>query len=386
MATVLDCRKRDDAAFAAYFSHITGELPIVTGVTAVCVAHMVSNSRHFLPAVNAIAPVGLVLPKPNSIDAGIFDEISTRFNTAELSREWARDADRVVATFHEKKLSGLRLVIIDIGGYFASSISRIVQLFDGEICGVVEGTENGVQKYVGPDHATDGVSIVTVARSPLKLPEDHLVGASIVFSIEAVLRDEAQILQTRSACVIGFGRVGRGVAAALRGRGIPTVIHDNKDLPRAEAAAQGYRAFGRIEDALRNADLVVCATGNKALTAAGFDALEPGTVVATVTSKDDELDMEALSERFDAVELSRSIMLYSEANTRNSFWLVNDGNAANFLHGAVIGPAIQLIEGEKLACISELANGKVSRDGHVHELKDAQREVVARIWNIHFAP
>jgi adenosylhomocysteinase len=372
----------------AYFAHVIGELPTVTGVTAVCIAHMVSNSRHFLPAVNTIAPIGLVLPKPSSKSEEVLKEIQDRFNfkTYELSRDWARNAERVVETFHRHNLSKKRLVIIDIGGYFAPSISRIAHLFDGEICGVVEGTENGAQKYEGPGHFTDGVAILTVARSPLKLPEDHLVGASVVFSIEAVLRQEAQILQTRSACVIGFGRVGRGVAAALRGRGIPTVIHDNKDLPRAEAAAQGYRTFRRVEDALKNADLVVCATGNKALTAVGFDALEPGTVVATVTSRDDELDMEALLARFDAVKLSPSITMYSEPETRNHFWLINDGNAANFLHGAVIGPAIQLIEGEKLACISALANGEYPRDGELHELPTPQREVVARVWNTHFAP
>lgn len=118
----------------------------------------------------------------------------------------------------------------------------------------------------------------------------------------------------------------------------------------------------------------------------GFDALEPGTVVATVTSKDDEFDMEALLKRFDRTEYAPSITMYSEGDTRNNFWLINDGNAANFIHGAVIGPAIQLIEGEKLACISSLANGEYPADGHVHELKPPQREVVARVWNTHFAP
>lgn len=37
------------------------------------------------------------------------------------------------------------------------------------------------------------------------------------------------------------------------------------------------------------------------------------------------------------------------------FWLVNDGNPANFLHGAVIGPAIQLI-GKKMAALVLIAS------------------------------
>lgn len=130
----LDYHKREDAAFAAYFSHIIGELPEVTGVTAVCIAHMVSNSRHFLPAVDAMAPVGLVLPKPNSKTPKVFGEIQHRgFRTDELSRDWARNAERVVDTFQRHNLSKKRLVIIDIGGYFASSIGHVAKLFDGEI-------------------------------------------------------------------------------------------------------------------------------------------------------------------------------------------------------------------------------------------------------------
>ncbi len=105
-----------------------------------------------------------------------------------------------------------------------------------------------------------------------------------------------------------------------------------------------------------------------------------------MTSKDDDLDVKALLDRFDAVEFSPSIMLYSEADTNNSFWLINDGNAANFLHRAEIGPAIQLIEGEKLARISALANRAFPRDGRLHELPDEQREVVAKVWNTHFEP
>ncbi|RYD62206.1 MAG: adenosylhomocysteinase, partial [Verrucomicrobiaceae bacterium] len=164
-----------------------------------------------------------VLAKPKSVKRPEYSFLSELYDMPDLSREWAADAGLVVQTLESRLgLKGKDVVLVDIGGYFAPSINAISETFDGRILGVLEGTENGVVRYEQEDTPFNP-PIVTVARSPLKLPEDHLVASSVVFSIEAVLRENAEILQTRSATVIGYGRVGSSVADILRGRGINTV-------------------------------------------------------------------------------------------------------------------------------------------------------------------
>jgi adenosylhomocysteinase len=377
-----------EGKIAAYFSHLVSELGSHRDVHCVAVAHMVPNTLTFAPALNKLMTLSGVLAKPKSVDRDEYTQLYAKFKMPKLSRDWALDAEAVVKTLHDElKLSGKKLVLIDIGGYFAQSVDRIAELFDGELLGVMEGTENGVQKYEQRARKSRyRTPIITVARSPLKLPEDHLVASSVVFSIEAVLRDQAEILQTRAATVIGYGRVGSSVAGILRGRGINTVVYDTDPIKLAEAAARGFQANTRLNEALSQSSLIVCATGRKALDLRGFGMLQSGTVVASVTSADDEFDLPCLDEGYVPKPVGEHLVRYDENRPGGRhFFLVANGNAANFIHGAVIGPAIQLIEGEKLRAIKELIDGKVKPgSSHLAELDVAARKAVAEIWIEHF--
>lgn len=367
----------------AYFSHLISTFDRLGDVSLVCVAHMVHNSTIFLPALRSLASVDLVLPKPKTADsaeARVIKDLG--FNVHALSREWATRASAVAARIRSATDPSHRVILVDIGGYFADSLNEISEELDGRLIGLMEGTENGVQKYEKSGSAYS-VPIVTVARSPLKLPEDYHVGSGVVFSVEAVLREQAQILQTRSACVIGYGRVGSSVAEVLRSRGISTVIHDTSPIAMAEAAARGFRVYRRLDDALQTSNLVVSATGGHALDRQALASLRSGAVIATVTSADDEFVEDDLG-RYKPSEVSPSITRYDSSGQRY-FWLVNNGNPANFLHGAVIGPAMQLIEGEKIAAISSIARGTYTgAHGGIGEVGKEERLHVARIWNEHF--
>ena len=376
----------DEHRIRAFFSHLVSVLGRTTDVQIVAVAHMVPNTLSFAPALDRLACLAAILAKPKSVGRPEFNTLSERFTILPLSREWASNSSAVVKKLTELKLNGLKVVLVDIGGYFAESIDKIAESFDGTILGVLEGTENGVKKYEA--HGAHKIPIVTVARSPLKLPEDYLVASSIVFSIEATLRGEAEILQTRSAAVIGYGRVGSAVAEILRGRGINTVVFDRDPIKLAEAAARGFRACRHLQNALTASTLVVCATGNKALGLKGFALLNHGTLVASVTSADDEFDLQSLEAGYVKEKLSDSLTRYQEnraGELGRCFYMVAGGNAANFLHGAVIGPAIQLIEGEKLAALKALIDGRILKTPNdIAELSFEERTLVAEIWNDHF--
>ncbi len=374
----------EDLRLRAYFAHVATSLGALRNVKLVVVAHMVHNSSVFLPSLADIAPVALLLPKPKTADTPIGRRIQKDFTTLTepLTREWASDSRKVAREVVQNTTDGDRVILVDIGGYFANTLNEIVSLTKGRVIGVMEGTENGVQRYESSG-LTYNVPIVTVARSPLKLPEDYHVGSGVVFSVEAVLREQAQILQTRAACVIGYGRVGSSVAEVLRGRGISTVVHDTSPIAMAEAAARGFRVFRRIEEALGAANLVISATGMHAIDRRALASMRSGTVIATVTSIDDEF-VEGDLTLYKKSQVSPSITRYDSEGQRY-FWLVNGGNPANFLHGAVIGPAMQLIEGEKMAAIRAIATGEyVPLGPQIHEVAHERRLEVATIWNEHF--
>lgn len=378
----------EERKVTAYFSHLATKLGNAQDVDIVVIAHMVPNTPYFIEALKRIANVAAIFSKPNSVGREEFKSLSTENRVYVASRKWSEDLQPLLDAFYESGLRGKNIILIDIGGYYAPIVSELSSEFDGTIVGILEGTENGVQKYekfLEQQNGEIDIPIVTVARSPLKLPEDYLVGSSVVFSVEAVLREQAQILQTRRAAVIGYGRVGSAVAEILRNKGISTVVYDVDPVSLALAAAKGFQAYTRLPDALSQSNLVLCATGNTALDLQGFGLLRSGTVVASVTSSDDEFDLQALDSAYNKRALSDNITEYSEnRNGGRTFYLIAGGNAANFIHGAVIGPAIQLIEGEKLACVSLLAQGRIPEGNLIRELGTKERQLVASYWNVHF--
>lgn len=377
---------------AAYYSQLVSALgrPAAT-FDIVAVAHMVPNTLTFAPALAKIGNLAAILPKPKSVGRPEYAALqSDGFKLLPLSRTWATDPIAVVDSLREVcPNSGRSLVLVDIGGYFAESVDQIASMLNGRLVGVLEGTENGVQKYERQQAMGGALSvpIATVARSPLKLPEDYLVASSIVFSIEATLRQEVEILQTRTATVIGYGRVGSAVAEILRSRGISTAVFDTDPIPLAEAAARGFRAYTRRSDALLGASLVVCATGNRSLDLKGFAMLSHGCVVASTTSADDEFDLSALSGGYLVETVNERMTRYKENRSGDGgrhFFLIAEGNAANFMDGAVIGPAMQLIEGEKLAAIRGLMDGSFAGRSGIVEVPRETQQRVAEIWNHQF--
>lgn len=348
---------------------------------------MVPNAVHFLQALSKLITLDLVLAKPKSFnrpERSVIQEI-LGIPVLKLTRDLGDDPDRLHQMLANRVPDGQRLAILDIGGYFTRTADELNSMLGGALIGIMEGTENGAQRY--DSSLPKSVPVITVARSPLKLPEDYLVGSSVVYSIEAVLREEAEILQTRRACVIGYGRVGSGVADVLRGRGVPTSVFDLNPVAMANAAARGFEVFATLTSALERSSLIVCATGNKALDANHFRMLRPEAVVASVTSSDDELDLSGIEDSHDRFDHSVHLVEYvSRSDERATFWLINEGNAANFLHGAVIGPAIQLIEGEKLAAVATIAAGMIPQPGGpLIEVSDDLRRQVATTWVKHFA-
>jgi adenosylhomocysteinase len=394
MVTTLS--EHEAARVSAFYAHLLARLGGNVEAQSVVVAHVLPDAPLFLNALNSIAPISLLLAKPKSLESKSGRRVadSLTYPRHSLSREWAEDVDAVLRDLRSTLRAEVPFVLCDIGAYFAPSLEAVGQSFGDQFLGVLEGTENGAavyERHYKELGRAPSAPILSVARSSLKLPEDFLVGAGIVFSIEAILREHGQVLQTRTAAVIGFGRVGRAVAEALRVRGVPTVIYDVDPIACAEASVRGYPVYARLEDAVAFGTLVVSATGTHALGRTAIESLRRGAVVASVTSRDSEFDEPYLLDAFDEAlpeDVSAGMSLYREVGGDREFWLINNGNAPNFVHGAVLGPALHLISGEKLAAVHSL----VSRDNlplgtatsPLTEIDKGLRRKVAETWNTHF--
>lgn len=361
----------------AFFRRVTAAIPAATRPSSLVITHMLAERPAFLHAVAHVSDVAAVLPKPRSINEASLRQISSSMQVDTLDRGQFADPESALA-YVESRAAGRDLVLLDVGGYFAPTLEHLCAHFSGRLIGVVEDTENGHQRYA--DQGKLPCPVFSVARSPLKDPEDYLVGQSVVFSTEALVRSRDDILNGRPACVIGFGKLGRSIAAMLHAKHVSVTVFDIDPVRRVQAVSQGYRTAPTLAEALARAGIVVCATGNMALREEDFGRIANGACIASVTSSDDELELSALNGVYARTLVEPHVARY--ARTGHYFYVLADGNAVNFLHGASVGTFILLVQAEILAALALLTS--CGHDPGIWEVPPEVRQSIAATWLRHF--
>ncbi|WTX00957.1 adenosylhomocysteinase (plasmid) [Streptomycetaceae bacterium NBC_01309] len=357
----------------AFFTKITRRFVAARPVASLLVTHLLPERPSFVRAVASVSDLKAVLPKPKSVDAGARAAVEATVPVETLTRELFAEPDAALE-FLETRAAERDVVLLDVGGYFAPTLTDVAGRFSGRILGVVEDTENGHRRYADLDKLP--CPVVSVARSPLKDPEDYLVGQSVVFSTEALMRTRGDFFHGRPALVIGFGKLGSSIARLLHAKGVQTTVFDIDPVRRIQAAAQGFAVARDRERALGDAGLVLCATGAHALTGDDFPLLRNGAYIATVTSSEDELDLTGLSDAYEETPVGRHVTRHH--TTGHYFYLLNGGNAVNFVHDACVGPFIYLVQAEILAGLAMLTRGDLDAD--MQEVPVADRDAIAALW------
>ncbi|MET7620955.1 adenosylhomocysteinase [Streptomyces sp. NPDC005408] len=366
------------ARLDAYFGRIASRFAPIEQPAAFLITHLLPERPAFVRGVAGVTELRSVLPKPKSVHAEALRQIEADGHACDtLSRELFADPDRAVR-FIETRAAGRPVVLLDVGGYFAPSLDALCDRFSGQILGVVEDTENGHRRYADLDKLP--CPVASVARSPLKDPEDFLVGQSVVFSTEALMRSRGDILHGRTALVIGFGKLGSSIARLLHAKGVRVAVYDIDPVRRTQALSQGFTVARNRDAGLTYAGLLLCATGAISLRGEDFPRLRNGAYVATVTSSEDELELAGLPDVYERATIGEHVTRY--LTTGHYFYLLNGGNAVNFLHGASVGPFIFLVQAEILAASTALARGEL--DPGMHEISPTDRAAIAATWLDYF--
>lgn len=339
-------------------------------ISFLVVTHLLQDRPYFLEALSDLGYIEGIIPKPNSINGKVLEEIQDRFPILSLTKESLYNIDSLSPLIEKSKQ---RIILLDIGGYFSHIINALNERFPGKIIGIVEDTENGYQKYMSLPHLS--VPVFSVARSILKENEDFLVGESVVFSTDSVLREYNILFDYMHCGVIGYGKIGRSIVSNLQKRNIRISVYDQRATRGIEAINNGCHFTDKMS-LLKRSEILFCATGNQSLSREDFIHLRNGTFVVSVTSSDDEMDLSILDQIYTRQDMTDHITKYH--NSDNYFYLINKGNAVNFIHGAVVGSFIFLVQAEILLCIKQLCTQEYK--GGMYELQSEIREDIAEKW------
>ncbi|MBL8745374.1 MAG: hypothetical protein JNK58_03355 [Phycisphaerae bacterium] len=274
--------------------------PLFERTRLVILEHILPTTFEFVRLLQSRGvEIAALIAKPYSVH----EETFTRF-VRELGIQPVRFADyaeleasghieqSVTNALEKSVLDGRRVVLVDVGGYFAPSLTRLSAEQTKHLAGVIEDTTFGHKIYEKRCQEIP-VPICSVARSNLKEIEARFVGRDAVVAMENLLRKIGISITGRNALVIGYGMIGKNVAWTLKSYGLNVYVYDIQDRKLLEAFNDGFHVHKK-SILLRDADIIFSATGSEAeygrsaMSLSEIEDCKHGVILASVGSRDTE--------------------------------------------------------------------------------------------------
>jgi len=189
-------------------------------------------------------------------------------------------------------------MILDDGGDLTNMVlDRFPELVKG-IKGLSEETTTGVHRlYERVKNGTLPMPAINVNDSVTKSKFDNKYGCR-ESAVDAIRRATDIMLAGKRVVVAGYGDVGKGSAASLAGAGCRVIVTEIDPICALQAAMDGF-AVKKMENAVKDANIIVTATGNKDILAEKhFRAMKDKAIVCNIGHFDNEIDMAWLNKSY----------------------------------------------------------------------------------------
>tara|TARA_B100002051_G_scaffold221393_1_gene215380 strand:+ start:635 stop:1924 length:1290 start_codon:yes stop_codon:yes gene_type:complete len=222
-------------------------------------------------------------------------------------------------------------MILDDGGDATKIIHEKYPKMLENILGLSEETTTGVHRLKEMEKkGLLKVPAINVNDSVTKSKFDNLYGCKESL-VDGIRRGTDVMMAGKIAVVAGYGDVGKGSAASLRGAGARVCVTEIDPINALQAAMEGYEVV-TMDDACKYGDIFVTATGNlDVITQDHMRQMRDRAIVCNIGHFDNEIQTEAL-QNYKSDEIKpqvrevefpdgKKILLLSEGR------LVNLGNA-----------------------------------------------------------
>jgi adenosylhomocysteinase len=196
--------------------------------------------------------------------------------------------------------------------------------------GVSEETTTGVHRlYKMLEQGTLLVPAINVNDSVTKSKFDNLYGCRESL-VDGIKRATDVMVAGKVAVVCGYGDVGKGSAASLRGLGARVVVTEIDPINALQAAMEGYEVT-TLEDTLGRGDIYVTCTGNvDIITLEHMKRMKDQAIVCNIGHFDNEIQMEPLNAYKGAVRenIKPQVDKYTFENG-NAIFVLAEGRLVN---------------------------------------------------------
>lgn len=352
--------------------------------------------EHILPTTQSMIELLLeagtdvfaIFAKPYSIDPNVLENLKQKkLNVIQKTYQELETEDIIKDTINDaiaaSKSDGKKIILLDVGGYFAAPIQQIEKEDLKYIYGIVEDTTFGHNRYLASKSKID-VPIYSVARSALKEIEAHFVGRDAVLAVDTILRSIGILLSGRHSLVVGYGMIGKNVAIALRNSDMKVSVYDNQDQRNLTAYIDGFNIHKKKE-LIKTADIIFFATGNPqgALTLDEIEECKNNVILASAGSKDTEFALSDIKDQaISSKEIGPNLMEYTLSNDTHII-VVKEGTAVNFLLPSLSVEVLDLVFSEILLCVLQLLKNHEQDVIKLHEIntiRDENLNAISKDW------
>jgi len=189
-------------------------------------------------------------------------------------------------------------MILDDGGDLTNIVFDKYPELIQNIKGLSEETTTGVHRlYERMVKGTLPIPAININDSVTKSKFDNKYGCKESL-VDAIRRATDVMMAGKVAVVGGYGDVGKGSAASLRGAGCRVIVTEIDPICALQAAMDGYEVKKMI-DAVKEGDIIVTASGCRDLiTGDHFRLMKDKAIVCNIGHFDIEIDVAWLNENY----------------------------------------------------------------------------------------
>ena len=204
-------------------------------------------------------------------------------------------------------------MILDDGGDLTNMVLDKFPELVQNIKGLSEETTTGVHRlHEREKNGTLPLPAININDSVTKSKFDNKYGCK-ESCVDAIRRATDVMMAGKVAVVAGYGDVGKGSVASLASAGVRVIVTEIDPICALQAAMDGFEVK-KMADAIKEADIVVTATGNyNIVDAEHFKSLKDKAIVCNIGHFDNEINMAWLNKNYGEtkIEIKSQVDMYT---------------------------------------------------------------------------
>jgi len=234
--------------------------------------------------------------------------------------------DQTIKGFEGGKALNL---ILDDGGDLTNMVFDKYPELCADIKGLSEETTTGVHRlYDRMKNGTLVMPAINVNDSVTKSKFDNKYGCKESL-VDAIRRATDTMMAGKVAVVAGYGDVGKGSAASLRGAGARVIVTEIDPICALQAAMDGFEVK-KMENCIDRANIVVTTTGNfDIIRGEHFEMMKDKTIVCNIGHFDNEIDVQYLKDNAVKDNVKPQVDIFKLNSNGNEIILLAEGRLVN---------------------------------------------------------